>query len=74
MFFARLAARSASLPRPTWTAPRVQHLLRQRVLYSTASGLSRETIQERILTVFKDFEKVDPVKVSRVLFRQKDDS
>ncbi|KAM6498188.1 Acyl carrier protein-like protein [Amanita muscaria] len=64
MSFAKLAARTALFSRPTWIAPRVQHQFRQKMLYSTGSGLSKDTIQERVLNVFREFEKVDPVKLT----------
>ena len=35
----------------------------QQRAYSAAAGLSRESIQERILDVLTSFEKVDPAKV-----------
>jgi NADH dehydrogenase (ubiquinone) 1 alpha/beta subcomplex 1 len=33
--------------------------------YSSASSLSKEEIEARVLDVFKGFEKVDPTKVTR---------
>ncbi|KAF8622915.1 hypothetical protein AX15_006676 [Amanita polypyramis BW_CC] len=63
MSFVRLA-RAACLSRPLCAAPRVSYQLRQRALFSSGSGLSQDAIKERVLNVFKDFEKVDPAKLS----------
>jgi hypothetical protein len=67
MSFLRLAARAACVPRASWIAPRVSHQLRQQALFSSGSGLSRDVIQERVLNVFREFEKVDAAKVVPVL-------
>lgn len=67
MSFLRLAARAACVPRASWIAPRVPHQLRQQALFSSGSGLSRDVIQERVLNVFREFEKVDAAKVVSVL-------
>ncbi|KAF8735494.1 hypothetical protein AX14_001988 [Amanita brunnescens Koide BX004] len=64
MSFLRLAARAACVPRASWIAPRVSHQLRQQALFSSGSGLSRDVIQERVLNVFRDFEKVDAAKLT----------
>ncbi|KAF8640596.1 hypothetical protein AX17_000258 [Amanita inopinata Kibby_2008] len=65
MSFLRFAARAACFPRATWVAPRVQHsMLRQRAAFSSAPGLKRDAIEARVLDVFRDFEKVDPAKLT----------
>jgi NADH dehydrogenase (ubiquinone) 1 alpha/beta subcomplex 1, acyl-carrier protein len=64
MSFLRVAARTA-LPRLAVAPVRVQPRLfaLQRAQYATGAGLSKETIQTRVLEVLKGFEKVDQAKV-----------
>lgn len=61
MSFFRLATRS--LPRATFTPARFPSLYAPRARYSAAAGLSRDSIQSRVLDVLKGFEKVDQAKV-----------
>ncbi|KAF8642378.1 hypothetical protein AX16_009646 [Volvariella volvacea WC 439] len=60
----RFAARATSLSRSTWlaSAPRSQPALRAR--FSAAAGLSKDTIEARVLDVLKGFEKVDAAKLT----------
>ncbi|XP_006454408.1 ACP acyl carrier protein/NADH-ubiquinone oxidoreductase NDUFAB1/SDAP subunit [Agaricus bisporus var. bisporus H97] len=62
MSFFRLATRS--LPRATFTPSRFPSLYAPRARYSAAAGLSRDSIQSRVLDVLKGFEKVDQAKLS----------
>jgi NADH dehydrogenase (ubiquinone) 1 alpha/beta subcomplex 1, acyl-carrier protein len=61
MSFIRLVTRAA---RYNWTSPRLRNQLVARAGFSAAAGLSRDTIQSRVLDVLKGFEKVDPSKVN----------
>ncbi|KAG1786402.1 uncharacterized protein HD556DRAFT_1248340 [Suillus plorans] len=62
-FFTCLALRSVIHARPV-LAVSSRQTLALRANYSAAAGLSKESIQTRILDVLKGFEKVDIVKVS----------
>ncbi|KAK2461849.1 hypothetical protein APHAL10511_006312 [Amanita phalloides] len=63
MSFLRLAAKAVCVPRVAWNT-RLSYQLRHQALFSSGSGLSRDNIQERVLNVFRDFEKVDPAKLT----------
>ena len=62
MSLSRLLSRTATLSRGAWSS-RLLPVRPLRAPYSAAAGLSRDTIQTRILEVLKGFEKVDPAKV-----------
>ena len=62
MSFARLALRSVTRSRPL-LAVSTRQSLAFRANYSAEAGLSKETIQSRVLNVLKGFEKVDEAKV-----------
>lgn len=68
MSFIRLAARSLTRPRVAFAAPRTQMAVPWRAGYSAAAGLSKETIQTRVLEVLGGFEKVKTAKVTRVVY------
>ncbi|KAK0208268.1 acyl carrier protein [Desarmillaria ectypa] len=57
MSFLRLAARPATLSRPFLNVYYSQRQFPAR-WYSAASGLTKEAIENRVLNVFKGFEKV----------------
>ncbi|KAG7450427.1 acyl carrier protein [Guyanagaster necrorhizus] len=57
MSFLRLAARPATFSRPFLNVYYSQRQLPAR-WYSAASGLTKEAIENRVLSVFKGFEKV----------------
>ncbi|KAG2350457.1 hypothetical protein BDR05DRAFT_921487 [Suillus weaverae] len=63
MSFARLALRSVTRARPVLAASSRQTWA-FRANYSAPAGLSKETIQTRVLDVLKGFEKVDAVKLA----------
>ena len=62
MSLSRLILRTATLSRGAWSS-RLLPARPLRAPYSAAAGLSRDTIQTRILDVVKTFEKVDEAKV-----------
>lgn len=63
MSLLRLAARSTPFTRRAIVCQRNALQLPFRAGYSAAAGLSRETIEQRVLEVLKGFEKVQPSKV-----------
>ena len=65
MSFLRFATRTTAVPYLNRAAPRIQRQFLQRVRFSSAAGLSRDVIQSRVFNVLKEFEKVDPKKVSK---------
>ncbi len=62
MSFLRLAARPATLSRPFLSVYYSQRQLPAR-WYSAAAGLTKEAIENRVLSVFKGFEKVKAEQV-----------
>ena len=62
MTLSRLLSRTATLSRGAWSS-RLLPARPLRAPYSAAAGLSRDTIQTRILDVLKGFEKIDHAKV-----------
>ncbi|KAG2061931.1 acyl carrier protein [Suillus hirtellus] len=63
MSFTRLALRSVTRARPVLASSSRQTWV-FRANYSAAPGLSKETIQTRVLDVLKGFEKVDAAKLT----------
>ncbi|KAG1755193.1 acyl carrier protein [Suillus paluster] len=63
MSFARFALRSVTRSRPV-LAVSSRQTLAFRANYSAAAGLSKETVQTRILDVIKGFERVDAAKLT----------
>ncbi|KAG2118433.1 acyl carrier protein [Suillus clintonianus] len=63
MSFARLALRTVTRSRPV-LAVSSRQALAFRANYSAAAGLSKETIQTRVLEVLKGFEKVEATKLA----------
>jgi NADH dehydrogenase (ubiquinone) 1 alpha/beta subcomplex 1 len=63
MSFIRLAARNLARPRLASVVPRTQNFVPWRAAFSAAAGLTKDTIETRILDVLRGFEKVNPSKV-----------
>lgn len=72
MSFIRLATRNLTRPRLALAVPRTQASVPWRAGFAAAAGLTKDTIETRVLDVFKGFEKVNPSKVRFKIFTPAD--
>lgn len=63
MSLSRLLSRTTTLSRSAWSSRLLPVRPALRAPYSAAAGLSRDTIQTRILDVLRGYEKIDAAKV-----------
>ena len=63
MSFIRLAARGLARPRLALVVTRTHNFVPWRAGFSAAAGLTKDTIETRVLDVLRGFEKVNPSQV-----------